>query len=129
GNNWGSLVVDLADVFFANLTVGAEVDGLHNGQLVTTGGSTDVWYVWDGELYQVEGTLPAFVAGDVRTVSEALVDAVDNSGETVTAAAVTANPAQRGVGNNPGEPGVTGELMVSLAASTPGSSTVPTGAE
>lgn len=117
GANWASLVRDVHDFHWPNYTTGAEVEGLHNGMLVKTEGSSDVWQVMDGMLHKVTGTLPSFVSKDVRTVAQSLVDALTVSSDDVTAASVTADPSQGGGSGPIVVPG--GDLSVSLSGSTP----------
>ncbi|PJC52349.1 MAG: hypothetical protein CO030_03295, partial [Candidatus Magasanikbacteria bacterium CG_4_9_14_0_2_um_filter_42_11] len=69
----------------------------------------------------------SFVAGDVRTVASTLVDALELSADSVTAASLTADPSQGGGSGTPGTTVPSGELTVSLAASTPGAANIPDG--
>ncbi|HBB37577.1 MAG: hypothetical protein UV82_C0001G0029 [Candidatus Magasanikbacteria bacterium GW2011_GWD2_43_18] len=118
GDNWGTLVRDVHDFHWPNYTTGAEVSGVHNGMLIKNNGS-GVWYVKDGMRHSVEGSLSSFLAGDVRTVSTALFDAVEASATPVTAASIIADPSQGGGSGTPGTPVVTGSLQASLAATSP----------
>ncbi len=120
GSNWGKLVRVLPDVFDSNYNVGAELTTamLHNGQLVKKSGDSTVYFVMDGKTVKVEGSLPSQVAGDVRTVSEAVFSSVSMDSNTVTGSSVVSNPSQKG-GSIVVPPVGNGKLKVSLAANTP----------
>lgn len=134
GANWAKLVVDVHDFHWPNYDDGAALAEakLHDGMLVKTAGSSDVWTVDGGMLKKVDGTLASFVSGDVRTVAQSLVDAVEASASTVTAASLVADPSQGGgLGDSttptptPETPATpSGDLTVSLAADTPAAATV-----
>ncbi len=127
GANWAGLVRDLPGVFLANLSiVSGEIDGsvLLKGMAVTAaGGDGSVWY-FDGEmLHQVDGKLHY-----VHTVSQALIDLYEVSGDTKTAASITSNPAQGASGNGSGngdngngdgDNGGDATVTISLAGDTP----------
>jgi len=119
GDNWASLIRDIHDFHWPNYTTGAEVNGLMNGMLVKRADSDTVLYIMDGKTHPVDGTLPSFVAGDVRTVSDSLVDALEMSADSVTAASLTADPSQGSGSGTPAETPVGGDLTVSLSANTP----------
>ncbi len=123
GAGWNKLVRTLPDVFDSNYAVGAELASatLHNGQLVKKSGDSTVYYVWDGKLKKVDGSLPTQVAGDVRTVSESVFSSVSMDTATVTGSTVVANPQQSTGGTTPPVvvPGAGATLKVSLSAATP----------
>lgn len=130
GANWGKLVRDLADVFDANYTVGSEITEAapHNGQLVKTASSADVYHVVGGKLQKVSGTLSKASMSDVRTVSDTVFGKLAMDTVTATPAAVVANPTQRagadtGAGTTPVTP-TTGSVSVSLASDTPFATTL-----
>lgn len=126
GSNWSTLVRTLNDVFDSNYNVGAPLAGatLHNGQLVKKSGESTVYYVWDGALKMVDGTLPSNVAGDVRTVSAAVFSSVAMSTGSVTASTVVNNPAQQSSTVVPPVTPVGGGLSVGLSAETPAAGTI-----
>lgn len=129
GSNWSTLVRTLNDVFDSNYNVGTPLSGatLHNGQLVKKSGESTVYYVWDGALKMVDGTLPTNVAGDVRTVSAAVFSSVAMSTGSVTASTVVNNPAQQsGSTTTPTTP-VGGSLSVGLSAETAAAGTLASG--
>jgi len=131
GANWAGLVRDLPGVFMSNLSlVSGEINGsaLLDGMAVTAaGGDGTVWY-FDGEmLHQVDGKLHY-----VHTVSQALIDLYEVSGDTKTAASITSNPSQGvgfgGSGNDDGDDDgddgdddgdEAGTVTISLAGDTP----------
>jgi hypothetical protein len=122
GANWGTLVRDIADPFWPNyVNMEAEITSaaLHDGMLVRTSGSGITYHVEDGMLSEVDGDLN-FLASDVRTVSDTLLDAVENSFDTVTMASIVADPSQLGGGSGQATPPVpAGNLTIALAADTP----------
>lgn len=126
GTTWNQNVAFVLPVFESNYTRGADLTEatLQDGMLVRVAGSDDVWYVWGGERSMVEGTLPSYLAGSVRTVSAEVAESVSDSGATVTPATVVEDPAQ-GAGSGspatPGTPVAAGTLSVALAADTPAS--------
>lgn len=127
GSNWSTLVRTLNDVFDSNYNVGAPLSGatLHNGQLVKKSGESTVYYVWDGALKMVDGTLPSNVAGDVRTVSAAVFSSVAMSTGSVTASTVVNNPAQQSGSVVPPVTNPTGgSVTVGLSAETPAAGTL-----
>lgn len=130
GANWSKAVVTVADVFFQQYTMGAEITSatLHDGQLVKKAGESTVYYVWGGKLKQVEGTLPSQVAGDVRTVSAAVFSSVPMDSASVTGSTVISNPTQKGGSSTPSNPSNNGgSLSVGLAADTAAAATVAGG--
>lgn len=134
GANWASLVRDLADVFILNYTEGSALTASipHNGQLVKKAGSSDVYYVVDGKLSKVEGTLSKATSGDVRTVSATTFAKLEIAGTTVTATSVTNDPSQKGGVTTPTDTtedtSAAGKLMVSLAGNTPAAGYIAKGA-
>lgn len=138
GANWAKLVMDVHDFHWPNYDDGAALSEakLHDGMLVKTAGSSDVWAVDGGMLKKVDGALASFVSGDVRTVAQSLVDAVEASSSTVTAASLVTDPSQQGTTpsakeetkkdeTTPATPATpAGDLTVSLAADTPAAATV-----
>lgn len=130
GANWSKAVVTVADVFFQQYTMGAEITSatLHDGQLVKKAGESTVYYVWGGKLKMVEGTLPSQVAGDVRTVSAAVFSSVPMDSASVTGSTVISNPTQKGGSSTPSNPSNNGgSLSVGLAADTAAATTVAGG--
>lgn len=121
GANWATTVKDTPDVWFAFLPSKgtAPLTALHDGQVVKKATEATVYYVWEGKLRKVEGTLPSYVSKDVRTVSDATFNAIPMDSTTVTPATVTANPSQSTGGTVTPPPATGGNLSVSLAADTP----------
>ncbi|MBI2989780.1 MAG: hypothetical protein HYY51_01135 [Candidatus Magasanikbacteria bacterium] len=133
GDKWASLVRDLADVFDANYKDGPAVTEAkpHNGMLVKTSGDDSVFYVWNGELKEVSGTLGMTSKGDVRTVSQEVFDSLEVASGTATPSSLSADPSQMGTGSSSTDTTTTdttttdttttsqGTLSVALAAGTP----------
>ena len=122
GSAWASQVRDIPDEYFPNYVGrGTEITEAkpHDGMLVKTAASSDVYYVSGGKKMKVDGT----VRGDVRTVSQTVFDTVAADTGTKTAASLYADPTQ-GVGTvvtpptGTTPPAAAGTVTVSLAADT-----------
>ncbi len=122
GAGWEKLVSDWSDQWFSNLTTASgELAKLHDGELVKKANDATVYAVTGGMLKKVDGTLPAHLSKDVRTVSETTFTAVSMDSASVTPATITTNPGQR-AGGSTGPvttPTTGGNLSVSLSADTP----------
>jgi len=136
GPAWATLVRDVSPFHWANYGEGSDITEAtpHNGQIVRVEGDDTLWYVWDGMRHEISGDLPAPAAGDVRVVSAEVLETVADSGDSVTAATVVADPAQGSEeeveeeveeGEEPAEETPAGDLTLSLSAGTPASALVP----
>lgn len=125
GANWAKLVRDLPDYWMDDYAAGSDLTEAapHNGQLVKKSGSADVYYVWDGKLSKVEGSLSVAASGDVRTVSEATFGKL-SMGSTVTSMTVVTDPSQGGGTTPATPPAAAGSVSVGLAASNPAATTI-----
>lgn len=131
GDNWTSLVRDVHTFHWINYTV---TDGIssavpHNGMLVSTADTDNVYWVEDGMYKMVDGDLGPWDAF-VHEVSQDVFDTLSMSSETVTLASILEDPTQGAVNGSTGPttpttPVEAGELNFSLAASTPRGETVP----
>lgn len=129
GDNWAKLVRDVADVYWPNYAAnGAEITESvpHDGMLVKASAGGTVYQVVDGMLYEVDGSLASYVSGDVRTVSQSVLDELEVADTTKTAASVLENPSQTEAvvaeeeeEETTTETTASGNLTVSLAADTP----------
>ncbi|QQG52853.1 MAG: hypothetical protein HY931_01290 [Candidatus Falkowbacteria bacterium] len=127
GTNWSKRVVDVADSFFTNYTIGAALaDGaVPAGSLVKNASSAAVYY-YDGTNYRSiasESALAAnrFAMGNIITIS----NTITAGGSAITAAeAGLTNDAQ---GGSVGNVVVGSGVMVSLSSNTPASNDIPTG--
>ncbi|MBI5222043.1 MAG: hypothetical protein HY980_00920 [Candidatus Magasanikbacteria bacterium] len=126
GTNWAKTVRDVPAIYYDTYTVASgSLDGTqpHDGMLVKKG--TVTYQVVSGALHEVDGALPAFVAKYVLTPAEAVVDALEVSDTTVTAASVTEDAGQveatAAEEEEAAEETATaaGNLTVSLATDTP----------
>lgn len=130
GSNWTSKIVHTNDVFMGGYVggFGAPVAALtpHNGMLIKKAGETTVYYVWDGVLKMVDGTLPAQAVNDVHTVSAEVFGKVAMSTGSVTPSTIVSNPSQLS-GGVVTPPSSNGTLTVGLAADTAGASTIAAG--
>jgi hypothetical protein len=136
GPAWATLVRDVSPFHWANYGEGSDITEAtpHNGQIVRVEGDDTLWYVWDGMRHEISGDLPAPAAGDVRVVSAEVLETVADSGDSVTAATVVADPAQGSEeeveeeveeGEEPAEETPAGDLTLSLSAGTPASALTP----
>ena len=134
GSSWATLVRDIPDVFWPNYAMtGSQITDamIHDGMLVKKSGDATVYYAMDGMLHEVDGTLPAPMAGDVRVVADSLVDGMTMSSDSVTPASILSNPPQTDgsyTGPVTPPPATGGDVTVSLSAATPAATTVPQGA-
>ncbi len=126
GSDWAKKVYDIADPFWPNyVSRGDELTEStpHDGMFVKTSGSSDVYYVENGERMMVDGTVKS---SEVQTVSQSVLDSVPEASGSKTAASVYSDPTQGagdgvvGPGEEEGEGTVSsGTLTVALAADTP----------
>jgi len=133
GNNWGSKVVDMNDVWFASLSCVSDpiTEAIpHEGMVISTEAGGTQYLVQDGMLHEVDGTV-----GYAQVVSEEVFNSYDvEAGSTVTPAEVRANPVQAnfdgsGNGNGNGNQQAAGNLSVALSANTPASRNLPDGSQ
>ena len=125
GTNWNKRIVDLADSFFTNYTIGAPLaDGqIPVGSLVKNADSAAVYY-WDGTNYRAVASEAAMAANRlwmkyVMTVTNTLTSGGNAIVGMETALVKTSQGATTG-------PIVTGSgLMISLNAMTPAAMSVP----
>lgn len=124
GDNWAKLVRDLPGVFMSNfLSTAAGIDSSvpHNGQFIKEAGSDSVYYVSEGELYEVDGD----VTSDVREVSSSVFAELAKNSATVTLASIMEDPAQLGEVPETPVAVVGGDLKIALSANTPEAAVVP----
>lgn len=127
GTNWNKRIVDLADAFFTNYTIGSPLaDGqIPAGSLVKNANSATVYY-FDGTNYRAVASEAALAANRLWLSNVLTVTNTLTSGGTALSAMETAlvNTAQNGGTGVV----VTGSgLMVSLNSMTPASMNIPTG--
>jgi len=98
GADWAKKVHDLPDFVISLFPIGGELDGSmpFPGQLIRSEANGTVYVVGaDSKAYAVEGSLPAFLAADVRLVTQAQWDALAGMGAgTRTVASLTSDVAQ-----------------------------------
>jgi len=129
GTNWSKRVVDVADSFFTNYTIGtALADGqIPVGSLVKNASAAAVYY-YDGTNYRSvasEAALAAnrFMIGNIMTVTNTLTA----GGSAITGAETALVKTSQGASTS--TPVSTGSgLMVSLSSATPVSKTIPSNA-
>lgn len=122
GSNWATKVRDVSDEWWSNLensgrTLSTVVP--HEGMVVKTAASSQVYLVKDGQLHPVSGDAVSLA----QVVSEATLATVPMSSTSVTRASIVANPTQLDSSTTP--PTAAGTLAVNLSAATPASQDVP----
>lgn len=125
GATWAKRVVDVADAFFTNYTMGTALNsGVYPAGSLVKGAASSIYY-YDGTNYRLipdEATFNGnrFNFANVVTTS----NTITAGGSSVTATEFTNTSQNGGTG-----PVITGSgLTVALAATTPAAMTVPTGA-
>lgn len=126
GPNWNKMVVDIADAFFTNYTIGTPLNSgeYPAGTLLKNPNNASIYY-FDGTNYRIISSEAAFNANrfnmnNVVTTSMTLTA----SGTAITGAEDLAKP----YGATSGQVVTGSGLTVALAASTPAAAAIPTGA-
>src|SRR3989339_516001 len=97
GDNWASLVRDVADSFWPNyVNRGDEITQAvpHNGMFIKKYNSADVYYVEDNQLVKIS-SIPS---EDIRTVSETVFSRLTIQTQTVALNTIYNQPVQSGTG-------------------------------
>ncbi|MBP9828101.1 hypothetical protein KBC55_03010 [Patescibacteria group bacterium] len=130
GADWASRIVDVADVFFTDYSVGPSLmsSEAYEGMLYEMGG--DTYLVWDGEMLMVtangmtaNGFQNKFVMDGSSIDDSALSMGDDVTGELLALVDVAQTETDMS-----GNDGVMGDLMISEASSMPVGTTLPKGA-
>lgn len=123
GPNWNKMVVDIADAFFTNYTIGTPLNSgeYPAGTLLKNPNNASIYY-FDGTNYRIISSEAAFNANrfnmnNVVTTSMTLTA----SGTAITGAEDLAKP----YGATSGQVVTGSGLTVALAASTPAAKTIP----
>ncbi len=126
GANWAQRVVDVADSFFTNYTIGTPLTSgqVPTGSLVKNSGSSNIYY-YDGTDYRLFTSEAAFNANRLKSTDViTLATAITGSGTSISGfengIAYTPQNITGGI-----QPGQGTGLTVSLSANTPASATVP----
>jgi len=126
GANWAQRVVDVADSFFTNYTIGTPLTSgqVPAGTLVKVAGNAAVYY-YDGTTYRNIATEAAFTANRFDFANVITVAAIGTAGTAITGAEATLiKTSQAGV--TPGQqPGAGTGLTVALSSLTPASINIP----
>lgn len=111
GPKWNLFVRNISDATDSNYQVGSEVKTLSlldgaDGLIVVQADLDfpDYYFVDNGVLRKIVGTLPAPLSGDVHIISSSLFQTASISNQTITPAEILADPSQGGVvigGQNP----------------------------
>jgi len=126
GAMWNKIIVDVADSFFVNYTVGTTLTAgvFPVGQIVNPAGSMDLFY-WDGTNFRKFSNESAFLANgfDYKFVVTTTKTVTAGGTAIVGAEAALMNTAG-GVNNGNGTPVGGSALTVALAGNTAASNTV-----
>jgi len=123
GSTWAKRVVDVADSFFTNYTIGTPLTTgqVPAGSLVKTAADATVYY-YDGSTYRAVSTEAAFTANRFDFSNVITVAAIGTLGTALSGAeTMITTTSQNGTGTV-----VTGSsLMVSLSSATPAGVSIP----
>lgn len=123
GSNWARRVVDVADSFFTNYTIGTPLStgNIPAGSLVKTADAATIYY-YDGSAYRSIATEAAFAANRFDFANVITVASIGTLGTPLAGAEeMITKTSQGGTGTV-----VTGSsLMVSLSSATPAAVSVP----
>jgi parallel beta-helix repeat protein len=100
GNNWSTLVRDVSDPFwpnYANRTNDLGEAIPHEGMIIKKTGSTEVFQVQNGSLYNIIDSLTSITSRDVRSLSSEVFEKVSLGGVSIQADNIVENPAQENV--------------------------------
>lgn len=124
GSNWVSFLHGVNSFLWSDYTDAAPLTEAipHDGMLVTTAGSSNVYYVMDQMYHMVDGAL-GHLSGYVHTVSQEVFDTLEMADTSVTPASITADPTQ-GLGGDvktptPGPGEESTSVSVSLSGASP----------
>ena len=124
GTTWAKRVIDVADSFFTNYTIGTPMatGSIPAGSLVKTAANATIYY-YDGSTYRTIATEAAFNANRFSFANVITVNAIGTLGTPLTGAEEMITKTSQGGGTGPV---VTGSnLMVALSSMTPAAASVP----
>lgn len=125
GSNWNKIIVDVADSFFTNYTVGTPLTSgqYPAGTLLKNANNASVYY-YDGTNYRLIANEAAFTANRFNFANIVTTTATLTAGGTSITGFETFSAPSGGVG-----PIITGSgLTLSLSAATPASTSIPASA-
>ncbi len=126
GANWASRVIDVADSFFTNYTIGTPLasDEVPAGSLVQKTGEGNIYY-YDGTDYRLIEDEVAFLANRFQFANVLTIDNFTASGSTITGAEAAIIKTSQGGAATGWQPGQGTGVTVSLNSMTPASQSVP----
>lgn len=129
GANWAKRVVDVADAFFTNYTIGTPLASgtIPVGSLVKTSGSSDIYY-YDGTTYNKFASEAAFTANRFSFDNVITVASIGTTGSDITGMDDDLVRTSQSGSTGGIVPGQGTGLTVSLASDTPAGVTLPGGA-
>ncbi len=126
GANWASRVIDVADSFFTNYTIGTPLasNEVPMGSLVQKTGEGNIYY-YDGTNYRLIEDEVAFLANKFQFGNVLTLGSFTAGGTTITGAEATIIKTSQGGGSNGWQPGQGSGVTASLNSMTPASQSVP----
>ncbi|MDD3711639.1 MAG: hypothetical protein PHP37_03515 [Patescibacteria group bacterium] len=127
GANWAQRVVDVADSFFTNYTIGTPLASgeVPMGVLVQKSGEGNIYY-YDGTNYRLVEDEVAFLANKFQFGNVLTFNSFTAGGSTITGAEAAIIKTSQAGGGSGWQPGQGTGVTVSLNSMTPASNSVPT---
>ena len=126
GANWASRVIDVADSFFTNYTIGTPLasNEVPQGSLVQKTGESSIYY-YDGTDYRMIEDEVAFLANRFQFENVLTVDSFTAGGSTITGAESSIIKTSQGGQATGWQPGQGTGVTVALNSMTPAAQSVP----
>jgi hypothetical protein len=126
GDNWSSRVIDVADSFFTNYTIGEPLtsDEVPQGSLVQKEGESEVYY-FDGSDYRMIEDEVAFLANRFQFENVLTINDFTPSGTTITGSEASISKTSQTGAATGWQPGQGTGVTVALNSTTPASQSVP----
>ncbi|MFA7365248.1 MAG: hypothetical protein WCZ12_02725, partial [Patescibacteria group bacterium] len=126
GANWASRVIDVADSFFTNYTIGTPLasNEVPQGSLVQKTGESSIYY-YDGTDYRMIEDEVAFLANRFQFENVLTVDSFTAGGSTITGSETSIIKTSQGGQVTGWQPGQGTGVTVALNSMTPAAQSVP----
>lgn len=128
GANWAQRVIDVADSFFTNYTIGQPLASNETpvGSLVKKSGETSIYY-YDGTNYRLIEDEVAFLANRFQNANVLTLSNFTPSGTTITSSEAAIVKTSQGGTSTGWQPGQGTGVTVALNSMTPASAGIPAG--
>lgn len=128
GANWAQRVVDVADSFFTNYTIGQPLasNEVPVGSLVKKAGENSIYY-YDGTNYRLIEDEVAFLANRFQNANVLTLSSFTAGGTTITGAEAAIVKTSQGGTSTGWQPGQGSGVIVALNSMTPASAGIPDG--